>query len=249
MSIIVDVFTKCYEAIRNGELIHRESQRDKEYHFQDWFKARLQELGENFDEPARNSYPDFRMVSHAVGFETKGLQYPGRIATYDCNSQVPTGFHNGREIMYVFGQYPKEPLNPKRYPVHDLIFCHGDFLNADHGYIHQNKSIKGFGSYGDIMIRDRKMYVAPTPFALTDGTEGQVTLIIPDGFSMPAELTKVGDLTRIEAEELIIGYEFDLNTNELTAKTAPNPPYGKVHRFIGCRMAKEPGPPVSMASG
>ena len=49
MSIIVDVFTKCYEAIRNGELIHRESQRDKEYHFQDWFKARLQELGENFE--------------------------------------------------------------------------------------------------------------------------------------------------------------------------------------------------------
>ena len=42
----------------------------------------------------------------------------------------------------------------------DLVVCHGDFLNADHDYVHKNKSVKGFGSYGDIMIRDRKMYVA-----------------------------------------------------------------------------------------
>jgi|SRR5829696_8936912 len=28
----------------------------------------------------------------------------------------------------------------------------------------------GFGSYGDILVRDRKMYVAPTPFALAEGT-------------------------------------------------------------------------------
>ena len=46
----------------------------------------------------------------------------------------------------------------------DLVVCRGDFLNADHTYVHKNKSVKGFGSYGDIMIRDRKMYVAPTPF-------------------------------------------------------------------------------------
>lgn len=132
MSIVIEVFIKCYEAIRSGKLIYRENQRDKEYHFQDWFKERLEELEIHFDEPTRNSYPDFKIVSEAVGFEIKGLQHPGRIATYDCNSQVPTGFHNGREILYVFGRYPKEPLNPKKYPVLDLIFCHGDFLNADH---------------------------------------------------------------------------------------------------------------------
>jgi hypothetical protein len=39
----------------------------------------------------------------------------------------------------------------------DLVLCRGDFLNADHNYVHKNKSIRGFGSYGDIMIRDRKM--------------------------------------------------------------------------------------------
>ena len=54
----------------------KESRRDKEYHFQDWFRERLEELGENFDEPSRNSYPDFKMVSHTLGFEIKGLQYP-----------------------------------------------------------------------------------------------------------------------------------------------------------------------------
>jgi len=38
-----------------------------------------------------------------------------------------------------------------------LVICHGDFLNADHDYVHKNKSVKGFGTYGDILIRDRKM--------------------------------------------------------------------------------------------
>ena len=248
MSLIIEVFRKCYEAIRGGKLIHRESRRDKEYHFQDWFRERLEEVGENFDEPARNSYPDFKIVAHTIGFEVKGLQYPGRVMSFDSNSQVPTGLHNGREIFYVFGRYPSEPQNPNQYAVLDLILCHGDFLNADHNYIHKNKSIKGFGSYGDIMIRDRKMYVAPTPFALTDGTEAQITLIVPDGFALTQDVIKVGDLTRIEAQKFIIGYVFNLKTNTLTAKTAPNPSAGRVHTFIACRMRHEPGTPVSMSS-
>ena len=66
MSLIIEVFRKCYEAIRGGKLIHRESRRDKEYHFQDWFRERLEEVGENFDEPARNSYPDFKMAAHPL---------------------------------------------------------------------------------------------------------------------------------------------------------------------------------------
>ena len=47
------------------------------------------------------------------------------------------------------------------------------------GYIHKNKSLRTFGAYGDIMIRDRKMYVVKTPYALADGLAGQRTLIIP----------------------------------------------------------------------
>ena len=65
----------------------------------------------------------------------------------------------------MFGRYPQDP-DGKRYPVLDLVLCHGRFLNADNTYVHKNKSFRGFGSYGDILVRDRKMYVAPTPFAL-----------------------------------------------------------------------------------
>ena len=146
----------------------------------------------------------------------------------------------------MFGRYPSEPQNPQHYPVLDLILCHGDFLNADHDYLHKNKSIKGFGSYGDIMIRDRKMYVAPTPFALTDGTEAQITLILPERIPGTPELVKVGELRRIETPELIVGYTFDLTINTLSAQTVPNPSAGQVHTFVAWRVKTEPGTPVSM---
>jgi hypothetical protein len=58
---------------------------------------------------------------------------------------------------------PDGRMDILRYPVLDLMLCHGSFLNADISYEHKNKSFRGFGSYGDILVRDRKMYVAPTP--------------------------------------------------------------------------------------
>ena len=150
----------------------------KEYHFQNWFKARLVETGFNFEIGGRNSYPDFRMVATTEGYELKGLAYPGRDASFDSNSQVPSGFHNGRTVYYVFGRYPKKP-DGNTYPVLDLGHLPRNFLNADHEYTHKNKSVKGFGSYGDILIRDRKMYVVPTPFRLVDGVAHQQTMILP----------------------------------------------------------------------
>ena len=83
------------KAIRANKLITRESRQDKEFHFQNWFKARLGETGLNFQLGGRNTYPDFRLVASTDGFEVKGLAYPGREANYDCNSQVPSGSHNG----------------------------------------------------------------------------------------------------------------------------------------------------------
>lgn len=68
-----DVFKMCVEAIRDGELIHRVSSADKEFHFQNWFKARLEHAGHNFEIGGRNSYPDFRMVATTDGYELKGL--------------------------------------------------------------------------------------------------------------------------------------------------------------------------------
>jgi hypothetical protein len=245
LSHVVDAFLACDNAARNGLLIHRTNRQDKEFHFQNWFSQRLDELNIAYDPPTRNSYPDFRIVGIAEGYEVKGLAYPGREANYDSNSQIPTGFHRGRTIFYLFGRYPSKP-DGDDYPLIDFVMCHGDFLNADHRYVHSNKSVRGFGSYGDIMIRDRKMYVAPTPFALTQGTTGQRTLILPQATSPDPRLEAAGDLTRIECPRLVVGYSFDLRSNALTPEYVANPAAGREHRFVAYRVRDNAGPPVRM---
>lgn len=248
-----DTFGACVLAVQAGELIESVSAKDKEFHFQNWFRGRLQTLGVHFDEPGRNTYPDFSLVEIAEGYEVKGLAWPGRERDYDSNSQVPTGHHNGRQVFYVFGRYPadlsgfEDPgSGKKQYPVVDLVMCHGDFLNADHNYRHQNKSVKGFGTYGDIMIRDRKMYVAPTPFALTDGTTGLMTLIVPEATAADSRFREVGRLARVESDHLVVSYEFDLKTNELTAERLANPEAGVEHRFVAYRLKSQSAKLVTM---
>jgi hypothetical protein len=244
---VVSVFACCVKAIRNSVLIERVSTTDKEFHFQNWFKARLEELGQNFEVGGRNSYPDFRMVAATDGYELKGLAYPGRDASFDSNSQMPTGFHNGRTVYYVFGRYPKKP-DGDSYPVLDLVVCHGDFLNADHEYVHENRSVRGFGSYGDVLIRDRKMYVVPTPFRLVDGVAHQQTLILQGDIAPGRGFVHVGDLCRREADEVIVAYTFDLKTNELGTTKIPNPAAGREHHFRAWRLRGSPTRPVAMRS-
>lgn len=107
--------------------------------------------------------------------------------------------------------------------------------------------MKGFGTYGDIMIRDRKMYVAPTPFALTKGTTGLNTLIVPESIDPDLRFREVGRLTRIEADTLVVGYTFDLRTNELKAERIRNPNGGIEHRFVAYRLVGGATKVVSMA--
>lgn len=240
-----DVFAACCEAIRRAVLIQRVSRSDKEFHFQNWVATRLEDAGLQHDAPGRNSYPDFTLVHHADGYEVKGLRWPGREASYDSNSRVPSGLHNGRTIYYVFGRYPAV-TDDAEYPVVDLVLCHGDFLNADHTYVHENKSFRGFGSYGDLLVRDRKMYVAPTPFALTNGTTGQATLIAPSGTVSDDRLEHVGDLLRVETAQMVVGYTFDMRANELTPELAPNPSAGAEHRFAAYRLKGMGSGSVSM---
>lgn len=242
---VITIFKNCIKAINNGVLIKRVSATDKEYHFQNWFQDRLKETKLNFEAGGRNSYPDFRIVKATDGYELKGLAYPGRDANFDSNSQVPTGFHNGRDIYYVFGRYPKDP-DGNKYPVLDFVVCHGDFLNADHEYTHKNKNIKGFGSYGDIMIRDRKMYVVPTPFHLAEGLAHNKTLILPANIKPGKDFILVGELQREEAIELIVGYSFDLKTNIIIPRKVPNPGVGKKHNFCAWRIKGEPSVAVSL---
>jgi hypothetical protein len=228
-----------------GVFIVREGRNDKEFHFQNWFKKCLESLKLNFDLPGRNQYPDFRLVEHQEGYELKGLAYPGRDADYDCNSQVPMGQHNGREVYYVFGRYPSAP-DGDTYPVLDLVICHGSFLNADTEYRHKNRSFRGFGSYGDILVRDRKMYVAPTPFALAEGTAHRRTLILPSDQPVSASVVEVGKLTRVEVDQVVSAYQFDLTTNELVTKKRANPSAGKTHQFTAYRLASDPQHSVSL---
>lgn len=248
-----DVFEQCVLAVQEGELIESVSAKDKEFHFQNWFQKRLAKLALHFEGSGRNTYPDFCLVEYTEGYEIKGLAWPGRERDYDSNSQVPTGYHNGRQIFYVFGRYPADltqfadqGAGKRQYPVVDLVICHGDFLNADHNYVHKNKSVKGFGTYGDIMIRDRKMYVAPTPFALTEGTTGLMTLILPENMASDPRYQEVGRLTRVEADTLVVGYAFDLRTNELKAERIPNPSAGIEHKFVAYRLSNQTPKPVSM---
>jgi hypothetical protein len=239
------IFKNCALSILKGELIVREGPNDKEFHFQNWFKRRLESVGLNFDSPGRNSYPDFRLVKFAEGFELKGLAYPGRDADYDCNSQVPCGGHNGRQVYYVFGRYPAKP-DGNSYPVVDLVLCHGSFLNADSTYVHKNKSFRGFGSYGDILVRDRKMYVAPTPFALAEGTAHHRTLIVPADEKVDSDLVEVGTLLRREVDQVVVAYKFDLVTNELATTHVPNPNAGREHVFKAYRIVNDPRTGVSL---
>ncbi|MGD0190289.1 MAG: hypothetical protein ABSD74_06075 [Rhizomicrobium sp.] len=245
MTTAPDIFKLCVQAVRDGDLIEREGRSDKEFHFQNWFKNRLDSLNLNYDSPGRNTYPDFRLVHSAEGYEVKGLAYPGREADYDCNSQVPRGGHNGRSIYYVFGRYPARP-DGNRYPVLDLVLCHGGFLNAEAAYVHKNKSFRGFGSYGDILVRDRKMYVAPTPFALVDGTAHRCTLILPSSVHIRGDFIQVGSLVRREADEITVAYNFDLQTNALETTRVPNPTAGRRHEFAAYRLNDDNGDPVSL---
>lgn len=246
-SRVWDVFAQCDEDIRAGLLIRRSGKQDKEFHFQDWFGARLNKLQLPFDPPGRNTYPDYRLVGAAEGYEVKGLKYPGREADYDCNSQVPTGQHNSRTIFYVFGRYPSQ-VDKDEYPVVDLVICHGDLLNAHRDYVHKNKSVKAFGSYGDIRVRDRKMYVAPTPFALLSGTTGVRTLIVPADWGADNRFREVGHFQRTEVPELLSGYQFDLKSNQLTPSFRPNETAGASHYFKAYRLASDPAKaPVHLA--
>lgn len=245
-SQVSTVFQLCVAGMDNGELISRESTRDKEFAVQDWVKARLDQGGIQHEGTGRNTYPDFPLVGEpSEGIEVKSLAYPGRHANYDANSAVPAGEHSGRTLYYLFARYPKD--GETLYPVHDLVICHGDFLNPMRDYIHKNRSLKTFGAYGDIMIRDRKMYVVKTPYAIATGLTGQRTLILPAGCQTPEGLVAVGAITRVEAEKVAVGYQFDLRTNDLVTLEEHNATGGQAHTFTAYRLPGEEDPRVELA--
>ncbi len=86
MTTLFDSFQRCVQAINDGAMIHRESRKDKEFHFQHWVRDRINETSHLFEEGGCNTYPDFRIVHLAEGYEVKGLAYPGRWLNYDSKA-------------------------------------------------------------------------------------------------------------------------------------------------------------------
>ncbi|MFN3812373.1 MAG: hypothetical protein ACK4S6_17340 [Roseateles asaccharophilus] len=239
------VFLSLAHGFHNDVPIVRANQQDKEYHFQNWVKRRIQAAGLAFQEQGRHGYPDFILEDHPCGFEVKGLAHPGRVADFDCNSQLPLAQHDGRSIFYIFGRYPQ--TTEQEYAVFDLVLCSASFLNAETENTNTNQSFRGAGSYGDILIRDRRMYVCATPYALAAGTSAQATLILEDGVSdLPEVLEAVGQLQRSEAQEVVTGYSFDLRQNLLSSEKGPNPNAGRPHSFVAYKIRGQGNGPVTL---
>jgi hypothetical protein len=241
----VRIFLSLAHGYHNAVPIVRASQQDKEYHFQNWVKRRLDAINLTYEELSRHGYPDFVLTGYGSGYEVKGLAYPGREADFDCNSQLPLAEHEGRTVYYIFGRYPA--AKEQEFPVHDLVLCSASFLNAETENTNTNQSFRGAGSYGDILIRDRRMYVCATPYALASGTAGQATLIVEQPIhNLPNALEFVGQLQRVEAAEIVTGYTFDLRENTLSSEKGPNPNAGRSHTFSAYKIRGQGGGAVTL---
>lgn len=260
----VELFKQLAADVRARTPTVRDGTQDKEFHFQRWVGFALERL--NCGAPnTRNRYPDFVLDKSGEGFEVKGLEVnpdpappdrrPKRIATFDANSCPPSGLHVSPSglhvdlsIWYVFGRYysPDDAKVIGHRGVLDLVLCHGSFLDARVDYEHHNTSFGGFGSYGDLRVRDRKMYIAPTPYALLEGTIGACTLVTPADYPNPDGLVVVGEFGRREVAKRVAKYSFDMQLNALATQETRNPTAGTEHWFRAWRVQGDPGEQVRM---
>ncbi|MEI4619840.1 hypothetical protein [Bacillus cereus] len=131
----------------------------------EWFLDSLSDL-----EPlslGKNDHPDY--VIHNVGFELKSLKTKGQI---QFNSTIPCGgFKHGDlegECYYVVARYTTE----RNYGyLADYSVVDGDYFNHDRNWAfsHMNSQESGFGTYGDGVVRYRKMYQFPSPHKSIEG--------------------------------------------------------------------------------
>ena len=93
-----------------------------------------------------------------------------------------------------------------------------------------------------------QVYVAPTPFALVEGTAHRRTLIVPEDHNVDTDLVEVGTLIRREVDEVVVAYSFDLRTNDIGTTQVPNPGAGREHVFKAYRCAGEPADGVTLSA-
>ncbi|EXJ14200.1 hypothetical protein [Imhoffiella purpurea] len=219
MSHSIEIFLAAHRAMIAGIHMTPRSANDKEYFPQDWFADRVDGLGLPLMPQGRNSYPDFWVGDDAhapvEGYEIKSLAFNhGRPARkdYDSNSTIPSGRKDGRDVFLVFFLYTGSGASPR--PVQSLCIAHGDLINADHAVAaaHVNEAIRGFGSYGEGFIRDRKMYVFPHPLTVYPAGIGRCSLILPADWDVSdPRLARVGSLERVVADESLQGYRIHLD--------------------------------------
>ena len=92
------------------------------------------------------------------------------------------------------------------------------------------------------------MYIAPTPYGLVSGADRQITLILPENYPLDPRLEVVGNLNRVAADRLVIGYSFNMTTNEITPEYTNNPSADNIHSFVAYRAKGVGGPEVCMRS-
>jgi hypothetical protein len=212
----VDVFVKMVEAARAGVTMTPRSANDKEYFFQDWFSARLTDLGLPFEQQGRNSYPDYWVGSAPVeGFEVKSLGFVNRRPArkdIDFNSTIPSGRKQGRDVFLVFALYTGGGANSRH--AQSLSVAHGDLINSDHALAdeHLNVAVHDFGSYADGFIRNRKMYVFNHPITIDPEGLGKFRLIVPQTWAIAdARLKTIKTIGRVVAKEAVDSYTIRLH--------------------------------------
>lgn len=231
------IFDASREAIARGVRTSRIGT-DKEFHFQNWVYDRIVEAGYSSPEGGRNSYPDFPIEETDESFEVKGITVGSREGDFDSNSAMPSGRHDGRDVLYVFGRYDNAQVGRENPRVHDMVIVHGSFLNAGGGFAADNKSMRVLGSYGDILLRDRKMYVPYTPYRLLSNLRGHCTLVLQETEAVPGTgYVEMGRFSRFEAASGLVGYRADLKANSLVGEFEDNPNANREHKFVVYRSS------------
>ncbi|MFJ6674494.1 hypothetical protein ACIQMJ_25620 [Actinosynnema sp. NPDC091369] len=248
MSTAWSIFSACQRAVAEKIPTSRPAN-DKEFHFQNWVYDRITEAGYRSSSAGRNTYPDFSIDGTDEAYEVKGITVGSRERDFDSNSALPSGVHQGRQVFYVFGRYDNDKVGGENPVVHDIVIVHGSFLNAGQGFVAANRSLRVLGSYGDILLRDRKMYAPYTPYKLLGGVRDECTLVLPSTEEMPAGFTAVGQFDRIETDQIPIGYKADLKADTLVGEFESNPSSGVVHSFVAYRtQASGSTTPVDLVS-
>lgn len=276
-TLVIDLLEEVYRYVfLTKEPISKPHQKDKEFAAQSWvgemMRRALTKAGAPkrvMKELGRNSYPDFVVTvtgedkSYSEGYEVKSLAHPGRKDDFDANSQVPrknTRCKVGKKVtelqhvFYVFIRYQNlsddSPNGSSKITIFDVIIAHHSLFNQASPYELKNKSIVGFGSYGDIKIRVRKMYIVPTPYKILSDQLGKefeeimskhkAILVLPREVaehlkeSSPESVEKLfllKSLNRKEAKKVLTSYTDNLVTGEVKPEYEQRDKWVREHEF------------------